>query len=331
GGGGGGGSCNGSYRNASSSSSSSSPPLPITAAEAVRLREILFGDTRKTFNTAWLQQGFCFNDVPGLAYGLVQHEGGPCGVVAVVQAFLIGDMLAEDDIETTEPSSESWSNPSPRRRHAALIKALATIIWHGRSRSNAVLAVPYAAAFDPPPRYKPDSVTERLWLHMAPSLAVLEDLLLRHAAHFTEPRGYGAVLLVTSCLLSRGLAAAAGDPDQALEAEPPCLMARHGYAAQELINLLLIGRATSNVFDGVRRMDDTDSAGCASGGGGTCVGSECKKCGGGGGSGRSGEGKCGDGDGGIVLRGIPRRGRVGFLTLFEAYKYLHVGDFYTTP
>lgn len=76
--------------------------------------------------------------------------------------------------------------------------------------------------------------------------------------------------------------------------------------SQELVNLLLLGRAHSNVFDGdcviPEKIDNSGSreiVGCQS---------------------------TGDGGGGdrVVLRGAPGRGRVGFLTLFEAHEYVEV-------
>ena len=72
--------------------------------------------------------------------------------------------------------------------------------------------------------------------------------------------------------------------------EPPSLIGRHDYAAQELVNLLLCGRAHSNVFDGEQDMG-----------------------------------------GGMVLRGVPRRGPVGMLTLFEHYDHVRVGDRFKNP
>lgn len=67
------------------------------------------------------------------------------------------------------------------------------------------------------------------------------------------------------------------------------------------MNLLLLGRAHSNVFDGQRTIDEG------------CLGE---------GAGGEREGRGGDR---VVLTGAPARGRVGFLTLFEAYKHVEVG------
>ena len=59
--------------------------------EANGLRTLLFGDRQKSFNAAWSSQGFPFHET--LKYGLVQHEGGPCGVLATVQGFLLAELI----------------------------------------------------------------------------------------------------------------------------------------------------------------------------------------------------------------------------------------------
>lgn len=62
----------------------------IIEIEALRVRQLMFGDSSLTFNEAWREQGFYFcTGVDGLGYGLVQAEGGPCGVLAAVQAFVL--------------------------------------------------------------------------------------------------------------------------------------------------------------------------------------------------------------------------------------------------
>lgn len=69
--------------------SSAGVGVAVTEMEANGVRELVWGDRSKTFNDAWRYQGFYFCGVDGLGYGLVQAEGGPCGVLAVVQAFLL--------------------------------------------------------------------------------------------------------------------------------------------------------------------------------------------------------------------------------------------------
>ncbi|EDL88093.1 similar to hypothetical protein (predicted), isoform CRA_b [Rattus norvegicus] len=72
------------------------------------------------------------------------------------------------------------------------------------------------------------------------------------------------------------------------------LIGAHGYCTQELVNLLLTGRAVSNVFNDVVELDS--------------------------------------GDGNItLLRGIEARSDIGFLSLFEHYNVCQVGCFLKTP
>jgi hypothetical protein len=76
------------------------------------------------------------------------------------------------------------------------------------------------------------------------------------------------------------------------------LLDRHGYMSQEGVNLLLLGRAHSNVFDGKKVMgDDTAQASLDA----------------------------------VTLVGVPRRARVGFLSLQEAFGYFEVGKRFKEP
>merc|ERR1712100_294114 len=73
------------------------------------------------------------------------------------------------------------------------------------------------------------------------------------------------------------------------------LIGQHGYANQELVNLMLMGVAHANVFNGVKTLDEG-----------------------------------GDGSG-MVLQGVKERQDIGFLSLFEVYRYINVGTFLKCP
>ncbi len=66
------------------------------------------------------------------------------------------------------------------------------------------------------------------------------------------PDGHGCILLVYSIILTRGINNILSDMDM----RENSLLTEHGYASQELINIILIGKATSNVFDGDQDMGD---------------------------------------------------------------------------
>ncbi len=58
--------------------------------------------------------------------------------------------------------------------------------------------------------------------------------------------------MVYSVILTRGLQNILEDMDM----KENSLLTEHGYASQEFINIILVGKATSNVFDGDKDMGD---------------------------------------------------------------------------
>ena len=72
---------------------------------AIQLKMLVFGTANQTFPSGWLQQSFQFqkpffhdpkkNDMHGCPFGLIQKKGGPCGILAVVQAYIIKVVLKE--------------------------------------------------------------------------------------------------------------------------------------------------------------------------------------------------------------------------------------------
>ncbi|PHJ24427.1 hypothetical protein CSUI_001726 [Cystoisospora suis] len=94
------------------------------------------------------------------------------------------------------------------------------------------------------------------------------------------------------------------------------LLGVYGHCSQELVNLLLLGMSTSNVFDGTKNLgkilpppqgeeEEESALSTASREGGDGVHT--------------------------VLRGIPKRPLVGFLTEMEALRYCEVGSGYKNP
>ena len=103
---------------------------------------------------------------------------------------------------------------------------------------------------------------------------------------WAAPQGHGLLLFVLSAVLSRGAEAIAGDMDD----PAATLVAAHGYCTQELVNLITVGHAASGVHNGQREVD------------------------------------MGGSDGAVVMGGIKERAGIGFLTLFEYFKYVEVGS-----
>lgn len=70
---------------------------------AKKLRMLIFGNLNQTFTDDWKNQSFNFSDIAKLKFGIVQKKGGPCGVLASVQAYVLKDLIFLSD----EPSKES--------------------------------------------------------------------------------------------------------------------------------------------------------------------------------------------------------------------------------
>ncbi|KAJ1567425.1 hypothetical protein HK405_006017, partial [Cladochytrium tenue] len=69
-------------------------PPPLTSATATSAADEDIARARSSFPDEWRGRGFVFNTSrQDLAYGLVQAKGGPCGLLAAVQAYVIKNLV----------------------------------------------------------------------------------------------------------------------------------------------------------------------------------------------------------------------------------------------
>lgn len=260
---------------------------PIDLSVAKDIKTLLFGSSLCCFNEEWKLQSFAFNDAASLKYGIVQNKGGPCGVLAAVQGCVLQKLLFEGD---SGASCARQLQPSNAHRTHCLALAIADIVWRAGGHERAVVTLASGTQqFSPAGKYKADGILETLILH---SLTCYEELVtfLQQSIHQFEAGPYGCVLLTLSAILSRSTELVRQDFD----VPTSHLIGSHGYCTQELVNLLLTGKAVSNVFNDVVELDS--------------------------------------GDGNItLLKGIATRSDIGFLSLFEHYNVCQVGCFLKTP
>ncbi len=222
------------------------------------MHEVLLGSKSASLPEPWAQQGLGTRGATA-PYALKQHQGGPCGLLAAVQAHLLRQLrLADVEHHLATPAVAT----------DALVRALAEIIWGCRVGRSATVVVCSAQQL-PPAREAAESLART----ECSSLDGVGAAVRAGLGAFCRPRGPGVAMLLYSVLLTRGIAMVRQDADFATS-----LILPNGYCAQELVNLLLFGRATSNVFDGERFTG---------------------------------------GDDGARLRGVQRTSPIGFLTLFE--------------
>lgn len=269
-----------------------------------------------------------------------------------MQGFIIYRLLFGDDLSQARArfggvgapppgplDADARLSPSDEQQATALAHALAWVIWQAMTTADGAplpgcSPTVVVAADEAALPLRPDAIAPgALVAHtLPPSLAAIEIFVRAHLPQFGSSSG--VLLLLWSVLLSRGLARAAADMD---EAAP--LVARFGHCTQELLNLMLTGVASSNVFDGIQ----------------VCVGGQAGSMG----AEVAREGRHAtppprrpaphhqrlDGEGAFdaagappseatsvnSIRGIAGRPIVGYLSHVEAMRYSRVGDFLKTP
>eukprot|EP00929_Paragymnodinium_shiwhaense_P119829 TRINITY_DN91739_c0_g1_i1.p1 TRINITY_DN91739_c0_g1~~TRINITY_DN91739_c0_g1_i1.p1 ORF type:complete len:417 (+),score=64.11 TRINITY_DN91739_c0_g1_i1:74-1252(+) len=247
---------------------------PLGAQECEDLMRVV---GTMTLPDAW-KQGFFFAGYQ--PYGLQQVHGGSCGVIAAVQAFLLKSLLER------AMNPEQILQVDEKARHEALVDALAEILFKNvGDNKKAIVLVPSSPAVSP--------LTADKCRCLQPTQFSSYDQLRYYLGQkpytdlFFNPSGCGVPLLLYSMVWTRGVKAILDN-----DADDPktcCMIGGHGYCTQELVNLMVFGRAYANVFDGTKRLGSAK-------------------------------------DGWCVLQGAPRRPAVGFLSLFEAYKCIEVGS-----
>mmetsp|Transcript_36764 Transcript_36764/g.103727 ORF Transcript_36764/g.103727 Transcript_36764/m.103727 type:complete len:580 (-) Transcript_36764:236-1975(-) len=201
------------------------------------LKELLWAGARGP-PPSW-QQGFFFNKTPGLEFGLVQMEGGPCGVLAAVQAHVM--------VAAYEGGRFDMA-PSPAKHPKLLCKALTSILWQAGGNRKAVVV----GSGEPSTAHLSYEALGRCALaQTCRTVEKLEEAIQSTLPQYMEEDGFGIVLFLFSLALTRSIPELRGDMDVAENS----LMGAHGYCTQELVNLIICGRAVSNVFDGEKQLD----------------------------------------------------------------------------
>eukprot|EP00051_Salpingoeca_urceolata_P013552 m.170361 g.170361 ORF g.170361 m.170361 type:complete len:476 (-) comp17826_c0_seq5:118-1545(-) len=229
---------------AASSDSSTSTPVPESVTKA--LETVVWGsfdDMPAEVLDRWLQ-GFTFSaDEPT---ALVQRQGGPCGVLAPVQGFLLRFVLFPNGVGPVQADWRQTQAPPLE----ALVAALACVLRRAAGPNKPVTLVHPGAELAASGL---NTATIRELHHsMAQQTVTSQGCELEAALRALLPSlqsRLGVVCFLYSALLSRKLSSI--ENDLGLDQEP-LVSCPFGHANQSLINLLLVGVATPHVFDGNR-------------------------------------------------------------------------------
>ncbi|CAA2964154.1 ubiquitin carboxyl-terminal hydrolase MINDY-3-like [Olea europaea var. sylvestris] len=293
----------------------------LSSVEANHLFAMIFGnEVSKDVLAQWSNQGIRFSPDPETSMGLVQHEGGPCGVLAAIQAFVLKYLLFPSEESEVAPNMSTslglrrvskneyvtgdiFSSLSKDKKSRALVRSMSEILFLCGSNEKTVISTlnildgdiegsvecledeAIAKALEDLSIDSGSDLRKVLRVHTCTSRSnAFQKLRLMLPAFRSR---MGALLFLISALLSRGLDNVQTDRD---DPSQPLVTAPFGHASQEIVNLLLSGKAAANVFDG--RMD---------------LG------------------------GGMFVNGISTPVEVGFLTLLESLNFCKVGQYLKCP
>ncbi|XP_046672888.1 ubiquitin carboxyl-terminal hydrolase MINDY-3 homolog isoform X3 [Homalodisca vitripennis] len=237
-------------------------------------------------------QGFHFSaDEPT---ALVQWEGGPCAVLAPVQAFILKSLVSET-------WTSNWREMEVEGVNRLLIRAACEILCqaYGGQKYHLVHMndqdqLSNSEVTDQTPENSQNTTQEpklnhsyfhsQLRVHSVDSSDEVEAFYLERIQMLRET--FGVLLFLYSVMYTKGLEqlhTEVTDPGE------PMIDGEYGYGSQCLINLMITGRAVAHVWN-----HDQDV-------------------------------------GGLKLLGIDKQSTVGFLALLEHLRYCEVGSFLKNP
>ncbi|XP_012938002.1 ubiquitin carboxyl-terminal hydrolase MINDY-3 [Aplysia californica] len=278
-----------------------------TSLEDIKL--LLWGASLKEEVFSRWSQGFIFSESSPTS--LIQFEGGPCAVIAPVQAFLVKCALFGHGM----PNMDALTSVSSEGASNLLLEALVEILSQMNSSAYVVVSFDEKSVnvketssnqqaedemggpskslqSEESAQIKTDASLAKsdLSFHANLRYCCCNDLTdLRTLLKQMLPQlhsCYGVLLYLYSILCTKGIEQIKNEVEDPSE---PLIDGIYGHGSQSLINLLLTSHATSNVWDNDKEIS------------------------------------------GLKLRGLLQQPTIGFLTLLEHMRYCEVGWYYKNP
>ncbi|KAK5638082.1 hypothetical protein RI129_012377 [Pyrocoelia pectoralis] len=261
--------------------------------ELIGIRQLLWGSNIKQEIFKRWSQGFYFSTNEKSA--LEQAEGGPCAIIAPIQAFILKKLLSD------------YNGMSFRYRvteevqHKVLVNALCEILQQCSVGSYYVVVLKnYKVDVDssgPSVINGEDNNSDmdttsaldakvfhnNLKVRLFP---LMEDVQKYYNENIDSLKAqFGVLLFLYSVIATKGLESVKSECD----VTDPLIDETYGYGSQSLINLMITGKGVTYVWDNFQDV------------------------------------------GGLKLRGLDRQSEIGFITLMEHLRYCTVGSFYKNP
>ncbi|XP_045929658.1 inactive ubiquitin carboxyl-terminal hydrolase MINDY-4B [Micropterus dolomieu] len=224
---------------------------PVTPQLTESLRRILFGGTFHVFNYEWRKSFFQFREPNSeLSYALETDRGGARAIQMVVQARIIKYLLFVRPGSSDGRTLHSLCDVGQKDQERALAAALADSLWlAGQEVSATVTLVAEDYCITPHLDYKLDNFTERLQLFTFQEKEDVRSFILEHIQRFKEEGSHGVILFLYSLICSRTVDRLKEDMDSSTS-HLLHLSLGNFVCRQALLNLMLTGRASPQVFNG---------------------------------------------------------------------------------
>eukprot|EP01041_Mallomonas_annulata_P008984 gene8984-18593_t len=280
---------------------------------ATNLRNIIANSSLpKDDLNRWYLQGFTI--CSSISYGLRQVHGGPCGILASVQAELLREVLFHNNVSKGLRDIPVISKDD---FNVYLTMALTKILFRASASGNVHIVVANSIL------HTSDSY-KGLLVKTFSSEETLQLFLKNNIFMFEFPSG--CILFLLSLILTRQVDVIKTDMDDSTNS----LLAQYGHCTQELVNLLLTGRATSNVFNGHISTGGSSSGSGSGGSGGMSSSSSSSHVVTTTDNNDNNNGVGGGGEG-YNCKGVLQRNSIGYLSHLEAMRYVQVGSYYKIP
>ncbi|XP_022240367.1 inactive ubiquitin carboxyl-terminal hydrolase MINDY-4B-like [Limulus polyphemus] len=236
---------------------------PVTKSIAISLRTLLFGGSTYVGNQEWMKSHLVFRE-PGsvFGYGLVTSKGNPGSVIMCVQAYILKHLLFnKKDASPGSSRDRDPLRPYRERQQQTLGLALSDIIWQaGTENSRCTVCLPGVEAhLERDLNYTPDGFTEKINLFEFHRKEDVISFLTQYLNMFQHGTGSGVMLLIYSIILSRGITSDRHRVQEDLNGEYTELLTPVCEATQAIITLLLTGKATPYLHNGVIRTLDEEN------------------------------------------------------------------------
>lgn len=265
------------------------------------IQQLLWGPNIKEDIFKRWSQGFYFSTNEKSA--LEQADGGPCAIIAPVQAFILKNLLADYN------GMRFRHSVTPELQHTVLIHAICEILQqcstgkyyvvYFRNLNNAKNESSSSSIINGEntksehtdlelPACKEIESSSKMFHGnlMVQMYSMIGDVEKYYRENVESLKAqYGVLLFLYSVIATKGIEYVKSESDTG----DPLIDETYGHGSQSLINLMITGKAVTYVWDNFQDV------------------------------------------GGLKLKGIDKQSEIGFITLMEHLRYCTVGSFYKNP